>query len=312
MPQERILKMKENKESRKGSEIRGTLFRWSDDSAVWYEEASEYTGYHKKLTEIISPYLSADDSCCELACGTGTLARHLAPFTASYTANDIDYHATDHLKAMISDGSCPNLTTAEGDWHEVFAEQSFNTVIFSYFGAVINDWENLCRLASDKVIVIAPRTATGKMAAAAKAYEKEKQEAAAASSGSGNDPGNNSSAAHADDADKGTADGKGAADGNPQKILRGKVRSFETSPAIAYFLREKNVSFEMTDLDIDFGQPFRDMDTARAYAKYYYKLEDSQTDAFLEKKLEKTDFGWYFPKNKEISVIVIDMTTAER
>ena len=80
---------------------KGSFSRWSEDSARWYEAASKYTNYHEKLKACIAPYLNDDETCCELACGTGTLARCPAPLTAGYTANDID---PDSLK-FCSDSS---------------------------------------------------------------------------------------------------------------------------------------------------------------------------------------------------------------
>jgi SAM-dependent methyltransferase len=255
----------------KNENVRGVLFRWTDESAMWYEEASAYTGYHDRLAEIISPHLDHSYTCCELACGTGTLARHLAPHVKSYIANDIDFHATDHLLKMTADGSVPNLSVMQGDWHEVFAGKSFNAAVFSFFGAVEDDWDDLKQLAEDKIIVISPRSREGKMKAAAEAAKSDKS----------------------------------------QRILRGKARSYETGPSISEFLDKNGISYVCEDLDLEFGQPFSNLSQARAYVRYYYKLEERDIDLFLEKKLERTDTGWYFPKNKAISVIIIDMKTAK-
>ena len=131
---------------------KGTFSRWNESSARWYEQASAYTRYHEKLTEHIAPYLSPQASCCELACGTGALARHLAPLTASYTANDIDPQAVAFCRGIQSGHPLPNLEFLEGDWQKVFAGRSFDTVIFSYFGAVIRDWEALKKIASHQVL----------------------------------------------------------------------------------------------------------------------------------------------------------------
>ncbi len=278
--------------------IKGTLFRWTDESASWYEAASEYTGYHDRLTEIIAPHLSDSYTCCELACGTGTLARHLAPYVKSYTANDIDYHATDHLAEMTADGSHPNIDIIQGDWHEVFAGKKFNAAVFSFFGAVEQDWNNLTKLVSDKVVVISPRTRTGKMKLAA--------DRAAAQ--------NDADAAQTH-VDSGTSDVSGESvdsPAKPQRIIRGKVRSFETGPSIAEFLDKNGISYVRNDVDLEFGQPFDNLSQARDYTRYYYKLDERDIDVFLEEKLVRIEDGrWYFPKVKELSVIIIDMTTVK-
>ena len=274
--------------------VKGTLFRWTDDSADWYETASEYTGYHDRLTEIIAPHLDSEYTCCELACGTGTLARHLAPYVKSYTANDIDHHATDHLADMISDGSCPNLDIIEGDWHDVFAGKKFNAAVFSFFGAVEQDWDALSELVTDRIIVISPRSRTGKMKLAAENEADKSTEASGSSAKQASD------SAPSPDPEK------------PQRIIRGKARSFETGPSIAEFLDKNDISYIRKDVDLEFGQPFDNLSQARDYTRYYYKLDERDIDIFLQKKLERLEDGrWYFPKTKELSVIIIDMTTVK-
>lgn len=305
--EENILK-NENKDVKN---IKGTLFRWTDESAAWYEAASEYTGYHDRLTEIIAPHLSDSYTCCELACGTGTLARHLAPYVKSYTANDIDYHATDHLAEMIADGSHPNIDIIQGDWHDVFAGKKFNAAVFSFFGAVEQDWDNLTKLVTDRIVVISPRTRTGKMKLAADnaaaAAAQNEAAGAQADNASGAPDLSGASGAPAD-----AATGATAEPAKPQRIIRGKVRSFETGPSIAEFLDKNGISYVRNDVDLEFGQPFDNLSQARDYTRYYYKLDESDIDIFLEKKLERLEDGrWYFPKIKELSVIIIDMTTVK-
>lgn len=250
--------------------VKGTLFRWTEESAEWYEAASEYTGYHDRLTEIIAPHLSDSYTCCELACGTGTLARHLAPYVKSYTANDIDHHATEHLAEMTADGSCPGLEIALGDWHEVFAGRKFNAAVFSFFGAVEQDWDSLKELVTDRIVVISPRTRTGKMKLAA-----DRAAADAKTVGARDD---DAPAAPSDPA-------------KPQRIVRGKVRSFETGPSIAEFLDKNGISYIRNDVDLEFGQPFDNLSQARDYTRYYYKLDERDIDIFLEKKLERLELS---------------------
>ena len=111
------------------TQMKGSFSRWSSRSAQWYEEASQYTNYHNELTKHIAPYLSSRERCCELACGTGTLARHLAPLTAHYTANDIDPESIDFCKKVQEQNPVRNLEFAEGDWHTVLKGQTFEMCI---------------------------------------------------------------------------------------------------------------------------------------------------------------------------------------
>ena len=129
--------MKEN------TEKKGFLFRWSKESARWFEEAYLFSDYHKILADKICAAVPADASCCELACGNGSLARSVAPRVASYTANDIDPHAIQWLSEKKEDEGHHNMEIVLGDWKKVLDGKSYDAVIFSFFGAVLTDWDRL-------------------------------------------------------------------------------------------------------------------------------------------------------------------------
>jgi len=265
--------------------IKGSLYKWTRESAGWYERASEYTGYHQQLKEIISPFMDESFTCCEIACGTGTLARHLSTLVASYTANDIDPHATANLMHMLISDGIENVEVITGDWHRVLSGKRFNAAVVSYFGAVEQDWDTLKELVSDLVVVIAPRSREGKLKAVDIANRKDRDH----------------KSERFTDVSK------------PERIARGKARSFETGPSICAFLDARGVSYTREDRDIEFGQPFDNLSQARDYVRYYYHLDEKDIDLFMEKKLvRKTDVSWFMPKNKEISIIMIDMKSAEK
>ena len=129
---------------------KGSFSRWSGNSAEWYEAASKYTRYHEKLKTHIAPYLNPKETCCELACGAGTLARHLAPLTARYIANDIDPSSLEFCSRLQNQEPVANLEFLPGDWRKVLAGKKFDTVIFSYFSAIFTDWDALRQLAEKK------------------------------------------------------------------------------------------------------------------------------------------------------------------
>ena len=136
---------------------KGSFSRWSGNSAEWYEAASKYTRYHEKLKTHIAPYLNPKETCCELACGAGTLARHLAPLTARYIANDIDPSSLEFCSRLQNQEPVANLEFLPGDWRKVLAGKKFDTVIFSYFSAIFTDWDALRQLAEKKIIAVVPR-----------------------------------------------------------------------------------------------------------------------------------------------------------
>ena len=231
---------------------KGKLYRWTLESAEWYEDASRYTGYHDRLTEILAPYLDLEMTCCELAAGTGTLARHLAPLVKSYTANDIDPSAIAWMQKMLDESPQQNMKIVHGDWKEKLIGQKFSVSIFSFFSAVLDDWEFVKQITTDRVLIVMPRT---------------------------------------------------AGMGRRAKFLQKDINKYEIYPAILEYLEKNDVRFIAKEVDLEFGQPFHDMETARKYVNYYYKFDEKEIDTFLEAKLQKTDFGWYFPKNKDLGII---------
>ncbi|MBR2779345.1 MAG: class I SAM-dependent methyltransferase [Firmicutes bacterium] len=138
-------------------ENKGTFRPWSAESIQWYERASAYTRYHQDLSRHLLPHLRVEDRCCELACGTGSLARMLAPHVAAYTANDIDAEAIAYNEKILRESggdALRSLTIVPGDWKTALEGQQFDTVLFSFFGAVLKDWDLLRRLASRRIIAI--------------------------------------------------------------------------------------------------------------------------------------------------------------
>ena len=73
---------------------------------------------------------------------------------------------------------------------------------------------------------------------------------------------------------------------------------------------EKGFECIKKDLEIEFGQPFRNYDDARLFFNTYSMDDDKSviTDEYLTKKLEKTgraDFPYYLPHTKKIRFIVL-------
>ena len=139
------------------SSVKGTLKGWTETSAAWYERASEYTGYHDFLLKELFRFLKPEDRCCEIACGTGTLARKIAPHVASYTANDADETAVSFLNTQIQDADAPAIEVIGGQWQSILAGRSFDVVLTSYYGVSVDDWQLICSLAARSFISICPR-----------------------------------------------------------------------------------------------------------------------------------------------------------
>lgn len=288
---------------------KGTFGRWSGTSAQWYEAASAYTGYHDKLVEYISRYITESDKCAELACGAGTLARHIAPLVKSYAANDIDTGSIDFCTDMQEADPIEGLSYELGDWRNVFNGRSFDVVFFSFFSAVLNDWDDLKKIAAKKVIAITPRYTEEEKAAKRKAVEQHKSDSHAGSldrAGSHGDADSHDGVDSRDSAGSRT-DAVTTMPGN----IRKKDRSFETIETISAFLEKRGIPYESIALSLEFGQPCSTLEEAMEYTRYYYKFEtDEECHQFIDEKFKPADCGYFYSKKKNINITVIDMTKA--
>ncbi len=139
------------------SEIKGVLHGWTAQSAKWYDDASEYTGYHEKLAEYFLKYLKHEYSCFEIACGTGNMARALAPHVASYVACDRDPAACDFFIKKLSHDGESDIKVICGDWKEALGNDKYDVITTSFFGAETDDWEIIKNAARHLFIAVVPR-----------------------------------------------------------------------------------------------------------------------------------------------------------
>lgn len=63
--------------------------RWNEQAGRWFEAASEYTGYHRRLAEILKRYIPQGESLCDLGCGAGRIDLELAEHCSGITCVDL-------------------------------------------------------------------------------------------------------------------------------------------------------------------------------------------------------------------------------
>lgn len=138
------------------SKVKGTLHGWTEESCIWYDTASEYTGYHDRLAAMILRHLRPEYSCCEIACGTGNLARKLARRTAAFTANDVDSRAVAFLSDKLRSPGEPDVEVLLGKWQDQLAGRHFDALIMSYCSIKKSEWPEIKDLAGKKFIAVLP------------------------------------------------------------------------------------------------------------------------------------------------------------
>ena len=237
------------------SKIKGTLHGWNSQSAKWYDDASAYTGYHDKLSRYILRYIKPEYTCFEIACGTGNLARVIAPHCSGYTAADVDENAISFFRKKLAGEGEPDIKVICSDWKKALGEDQYDVIIESYFGVKTADWELLQNAARHMFIAVVPR-------------------------------------------DRSMAEGEGISKRHNERL--------ESFDQMERFFTERGMVFEAFPLDIEFGQPFSDIEEARDYVRYYYKLDEEDIERFIDMKLTRQDDGMlYFPKTKKIVMIAV-------
>jgi SAM-dependent methyltransferase len=110
------------------------LFEWNTETIEYYERAAAYTGYFKKVAELIAPRLRPDDIVLDAGCGPGVLSREIAPLVASVIAVDENETALGHLREVIERDGTGNITPVLGDVADHLPDKSYDVALMHYFG----------------------------------------------------------------------------------------------------------------------------------------------------------------------------------
>lgn len=101
---------------------------WNDRSIRWFRNASEYTGYSKKLAQILLEYIPSRNTLCDMGCGAAQIDFELANYIAQICCIDISQTVIDAVEQQARRQNVTNLTArcmdasgAVGEWETVLA-----------------------------------------------------------------------------------------------------------------------------------------------------------------------------------------------
>lgn len=130
------------------------MFIWSEKTLNWLENAAEFTGYYESIAKSFRPYLSDQDSLCEIGCGLGYLALACAGSVKHVTAVDISPEAIARTERLLKKHQVSNVTPLTMDWLELPEQKQFDIITFSYFSAIKKNWDKLNKLCRKYIIAI--------------------------------------------------------------------------------------------------------------------------------------------------------------
>lgn len=125
--------------------------KWNETTIRWFHEASAYTGYNRKLSNILMEQIPHRGTFCDMGCGAALIDFELAPHFEKVTCVDISPEAITSIDKVISEHNIPNMNTVCVDG--TLFSGSFDTVIALFHGGP-NIFDNYYPLAKEQLIIV--------------------------------------------------------------------------------------------------------------------------------------------------------------
>ena len=127
------------------------FFDWDEQVASWYEAAGAYTGYNKKLSEILLGHMEKKNSLCDLGCGLGLTDFYMAESIGSVDCFDISKLGVDYINSRAKRENRSNIRARVADAAGISGKWENVTAIFH------GDLENMPKYvdyATDRLIIV--------------------------------------------------------------------------------------------------------------------------------------------------------------
>lgn len=112
------------------------MFKWTQESIAYMDDACRRTDFHRKLTAELQPYLRETDSVCDAGCGLGYLSLSLAPYVGAVTAVERDSQALAVLEREVKARGIANVTAVQDDVLAYRPDTRFDAMVFCFFGSI--------------------------------------------------------------------------------------------------------------------------------------------------------------------------------
>jgi SAM-dependent methyltransferase len=108
-------------------------FTWNADTVRWYLNANDYTGFYKRLAEIIAPALKGYKSLCDLGCGLGLFDFEVASIFEKIECIDINETVLQSIRERASRQGITNIVSRMDDCSHITG--AWDVVFMSFFGS---------------------------------------------------------------------------------------------------------------------------------------------------------------------------------
>ena len=125
---------------------------WNEQSAVWFRDASEYTGYNRELAKLLLEQIPRRTTLCDVGCGAGLIDFELAPFFDEITCVDVSPEAISAVSKGIRERELRNIKAVCADGLSLTGR--WDTVIALFHGGA-EVLPKYLRLAKERLILAA-------------------------------------------------------------------------------------------------------------------------------------------------------------
>ena len=112
------------------------MFKWTQESIAYMDDACRRTEFHQRLAAELRPYLKQTARVCDAGCGLGYLSLALAPYVEAVTAVELDGQALAVLEREIKARGITNVTAVQGDMLAYRPDTKFDAMVFCFFGSM--------------------------------------------------------------------------------------------------------------------------------------------------------------------------------
>lgn len=112
------------------------MFKWTQESIAYMDDACRRTDFHRKLAAELQPYLRETDSVCDAGCGLGYLSLSLAPYVGAVTAVERDSQALAVLERELALRHIENVHPCCEDVFAHRPEKPYDAMVFCFFGSM--------------------------------------------------------------------------------------------------------------------------------------------------------------------------------
>lgn len=112
------------------------MFKWTQESIAYMDDACRRTDFHRKLAAELQPYLRETDCVCDAGCGLGYLSLSLAPYVGAVTAVERDSQALAVLERELALRHIKNVHPCCEDVFVHRPEKPYDAMVFCFFGSI--------------------------------------------------------------------------------------------------------------------------------------------------------------------------------